>query len=146
MRQKIILLVAAISLFSCTDTIKTETCDDLLAGSHELRRFNVRYSTKTESTGSWFLVVGSYSSTTTEESRIRFYFKNIRNEYVFKEMAFEDVYVNVDSNVQHPYVKFYWLEKCYYTGNYCYDNAITKAVIYCRDDDFIPEININEMR
>lgn len=119
----------------------------LLSGKHELRKFNVKSTKNSESSGSWFLVIGSYSSKTTEESKIRFYFKTIDDEYVFKEMDFNKVNIKIDSLATIPYVKFYW-KYCgaSTTGNSIYESAITRAVIHCREEDFQPEININDLQ
>ena len=121
--------------------------EQLLSGKHELRKFNIKSTTTTESSGCWFFVVGSYSSKTTEESKIRFYFKTIKDEYIFKEMSFDKVIIKIDSTATIPYVKFYWNNYGEaYNGYAIYENAITRAVIYCKEEDFQPEININELR
>jgi len=114
---------------------------------HELRKFNVKTSIKTEQRGVWFFVLGSYSSKTTEESKIRFYFKSIKDEYIFKEMNFNKVNIKIDSTAKIPYVKFYWKNHgTTYQGNGIYEHAITRVVIYCKEEDFQPEININELK
>ena len=33
-----------------------------------------------------------------------------------------------------------------YSGNEIYEKAITHAVIYCKDEDFQPEIKINDLK
>jgi hypothetical protein len=141
------ILLVSCCLFSCGNEKKLNEYEQLLSGKHELRKFNVKTTNKTESSGCWFFVVGSYSSKTTEESKIRFYFMTIKGEYVFKEMDFNKVNVKIDSTAKIPYVKFYW--KNYgstYSGNAIYEHSITRAVIYCKEEDFQPEININELR
>lgn len=141
------ILLVSCCLFSCSSETKTNEYEQLLSGKHELRKFNVKSTTKTQSNGCWFFVVGSYSSKTTQESKIRFYFKTIKGEYVFKEMEFNKVNIKIDSSANNPYVKFYWKNRgSVYSGNLIYENAITRAVIYCKEEDFQPEININELR
>jgi len=138
------IFLVGCALFSCKSSNKE--CEKLLYGKHELRKFNVKTTTKAESSGCWFFVVGSYSSKTTEESKIRFYFKNIKGEYVFKEMYFDKVNIKIDSLTTNPYVKFYWKNTGDVSEFEIYKYAITRAVIYCREKDFQPEININELK
>jgi len=130
--KTIFVLFISCCLFSCSNNKKEiNEYEQLLSGKHELRKFNVKNSTKTESSGCWFFVVGSYSSRTTEESKIRFYFMTINGEYVFKEMNFNKVNVKIDSLAETPYVKFYWDNLgSAYSGNNIYENAIRRAVIY----------------
>lgn len=141
------ILLLSCSLFSCSNKNKVNEYEQLLSGKHELRKFNVKSTTNTQSSGYWFFVVGSYNSKTIEESKIRFYFMTINGEYVFKEMNFNKVNVKIDSTARIPYIKFYWKNLgSSYSGNAIYENAITRAVIYCKEEDFQPEININELQ
>lgn len=142
------LLFAIVSTISssCSRSDKIEECVQMLYGNHELRRFNIRSSEITKSSGTWFLVSGSYNSETKEDSKIRFYFKTIRGEYIFKELDFNNVIIKIDSLAENPYVRFYWSKCESYPTTEIYEKAITRAVIYCKDEDFSPEVNINDLR
>ena len=151
--RKLILLASGIItmmlLLSSCQMNKFDEHEYLLSGKHELRKFNVKESATTTSRGSWFLVVGSYESQTKTESKVRFYFKTRNDEYVFKELDFEKVVLKIDSTAKVPYVKFYWNNcGCGYHPNdmQIYERAITRAVIYCKEEDFAPEININDLK
>jgi len=145
------LLILAFSLLitSCTNEQPKDEdseCYRLLSGKHELRKLNVKNTTTTTESGCYFLIVGSYSSQTTEKAKARFYFLSINNEYIFKEMDLEKVIIKTDSSVQTPYVKFYFNIADYYSEYEIYEQCITRAVIYCKEEDFAPEINIDELQ
>lgn len=150
MRNLILLtsLLLTITLLSASCQMnKFDEHEYLLSGKHELRKFNIKESTTTTSRASWFLVVGNYDSETKTESKIRFYFKTRNEEYIFKELDFEKVILKIDSTAKVPYAKFYWYNcGCGYHDMQIYEYAITRAVIYCKEEDFAPEININNLR
>ena len=64
-----------------------------------------------------------------------------------QEMDFDKVNIKIDSTAKIPYVKFYWSDYgSIYKGFQIYEKAITRVVIYCKDEDFQPEININNLK
>ena len=140
--NKIILLIV-IMLCSCHN----DEIEKALSGKHELRKFNVRSTKSSEHKAVWFFVIGSYSKSDIEETKVRFYFKTNNGEYMFKETDFEDVNIKIDSTADVPYVKFYWINP---RGNNINGHdvykLITRTVIYCKEEDFQPEININQLR
>jgi len=141
----VILFIAS----SCRDSNKNNAYENVLGGKHELRKFNVKTLNQTSSSGYYFLVAGGYSSETVENSVVRFYFKNYRDEYQLLEMPITKVNVKIDSTTIKPYVKFYWSEEGRYGVNEwqkMYERSITRAVIFCRDSDFQPEINIDDLK
>jgi len=133
-----------------TDTMRKSYIypDTILSGKHELRKFNVKDITSTSSRATFFLLCGTYSSETIQSTEVRFYFKNYNNEYQLMIKPITSVNIKIDNSVTIPYIKFYWNSgDHYYTDIFSiYDECITKVVIYCKDSDFIPEININNLK
>ena len=74
---------------------------DILSGKHELRKFNVKETTNTSSKASFFLIVGSYSSETTQNTEVRFYFKNCNGEYQMMIKPITDVNIKIDNSVKN---------------------------------------------
>ena len=141
------ILLVGCCFSSCSDKHRTNEYEQLLSGKHELRKFNIKTTNQTKSSGWWVIVVGAYNTETTETSKIRFYFKTNNGEYIFKEMDFDKVNIKIDSTAKIPYVKFYWSDYgSIYRGFQIYEKAITRVVIYCKDEDFQPEININNLK
>ena len=145
----LIMLFISGVLYSCNNDNNNEDniseTERLLNGKHELRKFNIKSSTETSSGGWWFIIAGSYSSKTISEQSVRFYFKAVNGEYILKEMPLNEVNIKIDSTANIPYVKFYYKDYNYH-GYDIYEYCITRVVIYCKDDDFRPEININELK
>lgn len=145
----LLFFVFANSLSSCNDhEQEVDAYEKILGGKHELRKFNVRTETSTVTHGSYFLLMGSYSSQDVTDTRVRFYFKNHRDEYQFMELRLDDVNIKTDSTVVEPYVKFFWSDNGHSEDEWrrMYDWDVTGAVIYCKEEDFQPEININDLR
>ena len=140
-----VAILVIYSLFSCSQPQINER-ERLLSGKFELRKFNVKTTINQQTCGYWFLVVGSYSSKTVEESKIRFYFLTRFGDYMFKEMDFKKVNIRIDSTIKVPYIKFYWAKYSHNGGYNIYEYDITRAVIYCKNEDFKPEINFSELR
>ena len=145
----LIMLFISGVLYSCNNDNNNEDniseTERLLNGKHELRKFNIKSSTETSSGGWWFIITGAYSSKTISEQSVRFYFKAVNGEYILKEMPLNKVNIKIDSTANIPYVKFYYKDYNFH-GHDIYDYSITRVVIYCKDDDFRPEININELK
>lgn len=143
-----ILSCLLIILISCQNE-KQNVQQKVLGGKHILRKFNVKTTTTTSSSGSFFLVVGGYSSSTREKCMVRFYFLNYKGEYQLMEKYLTDVNIKIDSTVKQPYAKFYWTPRLRYDVseyNSMYNYDVTRVVIYCKDEDFQPEININDLK
>lgn len=148
MNKTKILFLLPILLYSCVSKDEPNDYEKVLGGKHELRKFNVKTTTTQYTSGWYFICVGGYSSYKSEETKIRFYFKNCKDEYQFMERRLSEVNVRIDSTVIIPYVKFYWNEnnrdESEWSRMYEYD--VTKAVVYCKESDFQPEININDLK
>lgn len=150
MKKLLLLFISIFLLLSCGDSNenKIDAQKEVLGGKHLLRKFNVKTTTTTSSSGAFFLVVGGYSSYTTEQSIVRFYFLNYNGEYQLMEKYLNDVNIKIDSTVKEPYVKFYWIKRIRTINefNSMYNNDVTRVVIYCKDSDFQPELNINDLK
>jgi len=145
MKNLLIALIICTAFYSCKQDNRESIESYYLKGKHELRKFNVKTSERTISSGYWLLIGGSYNSESKEESKIRFYFKTINSEYVFKELDFTKVYIKIDSSAITPYVKFFWINGGI-DEHSVYDESISRCVIYCKEKDFTPEVNINQLQ
>lgn len=144
--KMLFMLFISFMLYSCNNNEdnRSET-ERLLNGKHELRKFNIKSSTETSSEAWWFIITGAYSSETISEQSVRFYFKAVNGEYILKEMPLNKVNIKIDSTANIPYVKFYYKDYNFH-GYDIYEWSIKRVVIYCKDDDFRPEIKINELK
>lgn len=116
---------------------------------HPLRKFNVKTTTSEHSSASFFLVMGGYSSSKSEQTNVRFYFRNCKGEYQFQEIPIGKIRIKTDSTITVPFVTFD-VGGISNPQNRCYDLdyewRISSATIYCKETDFQPEININDLR
>jgi hypothetical protein len=152
------LLLLSIVIFSSCGNSKEDVeyfkkenkdIESMLGGNHELRKFNVKTTSSTSTSGFYFLVVGGYSSTTSENTVVRCYFLNYKNEYQLMETRLTNVNIKIDSTCTKPYVRFYWSNDAGYYYNTDKDkiyDAVTRMVIYCKDSDFQPDVNINNLK
>ncbi len=145
-----ILMVIVFEFPSCQFESKQnrDIYQKVLGGKHDLRKFNVKTTTSQNVSAWYFLVMGGYSASTYNRSLVRFYFLNYKGEYQLKEMPLNQVNIKIDTSANKPFVKFYYnitgrSEEQW--GN-MYDFDVTKAVIYCKESDFQPEININDLK
>lgn len=136
------IICSVLILLVCSCKPNTFEIDQILGGEHKLRKINIR--TINSISASYFLISGHYDQR--EKTTVRFYFLNYRGEYMFMEKRIDEVLIKTDSLVKEPYVKFFY----YYDGNHnnklLYYRYVTDVVIYCNDNDFQPEININDFK
>lgn len=140
MKYYIIIICTALSLSSCdVNYIRDQH-------KHELRKFNVKNTVGQNSSAWYFLVMGGYSSSKTENTKVRFYFKNCSGEFQFMELSLEEVKVQIDTT-NNPFVTFEFSNSG--TERTCTDRGtwnVRFATIHCSERDFQPEININDLR
>ncbi len=144
-------LIAVIMSFStmtsCTNyQDNTKKFQKILGGNHDLRKFNIKTSTSSSTSAWYFLVMGGYSKESTSDTKVRFYFMNYKGEFQLKEMRLNAINVKIDSTAKVPYVKFNWSEANSEVSEEDIYNYIERAVICCRENDFQPEININDLK
>jgi hypothetical protein len=150
--SKFIIPIMIISLFtiSCDNDGRV---DSILKGNHELRKFNVKTTTEKESGGWFFIVVGGYSSKETSETKVRFYWKDSTGNYILTTMDLDQVMIKIDS-VKTPYVTFeYKVNETNVSdrsepdiANSVLGRYNSAATIHCRNSDFQPDININDLK
>jgi hypothetical protein len=114
---------------------------------HALRKFNIKTTSKETSSASYFLVMGSYSSSKTEFTTGRFYYQNCLGEFQLMELPLNRIRIKIDST-QAPFVEIKpefinKYRKCYEILDGYYVESVT---IHCGDSDFQPEISINDLR
>lgn len=135
---------------SCSNSYKNNNniiVNKYLGGNHELRKFNVKTTQSTENSG-WFLLIGGgYSSRTISETTVRFYFLNYGNEYQLMEIPLNQVTIKIDNKIQIPYVIFKWINPIYVINDWrdCYQ-YVYSIIVFCKNTDFQPEININDLK
>lgn len=120
----------AIALYGCDSA---EQNKKIREWKHELRKFNVGNSQRGAS-GWYFLVMGGYTGAS-NEAKVRFYYKDYQGEYSFMETTLDRVNIKIE-NTPKPYATF----------SDAYHTELTRVVIHCREQDFQPEININQLR
>ena len=140
-----------ILLSSCTIKEREEKSEHPeLNVKHELRKFNVKTTTSEHSSASYFLIMCSYSSGKSEKTDVRFYFNNCKGEFQFQELPLSKIRIKIDSLVAEPFIIFDIGGMTKSTKLRCYELdyewMVSSATIYCKENDFQPEININDLR
>lgn len=146
---KVCIGIFIIACYSCGNKTSKNDYEKVLGGKHELRKFNVKTTTAQNASAWCFLVMGGYANSTTRSSVVRFYFLNHRGEYQLLELPLNDVNIKIDSTIKNPYVKFFWHEmgvRDESEWRMMFKYNLTGAVIYCKESDFRPEININDLK
>lgn len=152
----IVLFTLLAFLSSCDYNQNAVILDKMFGGKHELRKFNVKTSSMSETHACFFLLIGSYSQKTIAKTNVRFYFKNYRGEFQFYEMPIYKVNIKIDNTVEYPYMMFLYgddpsllnlrIRDTYEDYELAFSRRIVSATIFCKDSDFQPEIDINGLR
>jgi hypothetical protein len=108
---------------------------------HALRKFNVKSSTSEHASARFFLLAGGYSSSKSERVTVRMYYQNCNKEYQFLEVPLSQVKVKIDT-VEVPYITLHNIRECN-SMYFAYDSYL---VIHCKESEFQPEININDLK
>lgn len=140
----IILLSTMIACSNYQDDSKR--FQKVLGNNHELRKFNVKTTTSSSTSAWYFLVMGGYSSETTSDTKVRFYFMNYKGEFQLMEMRLNEINIKIDSTAKVPYVKFDWRQPDYEVSEENIYDFVERAVICCKENDFQPQININDLK
>jgi hypothetical protein len=141
----LIIVVTTMVSCSCSELEKDTTTvkyEKFLGGNHILRKINVKDKTESHASGSYFLIMGGFSASTKTYTTVRFYFLNNKGEFQFMEKLIDEVNIKIDSTVTQPYVTFEWGE---YYSKPSYE-CVTKVIVHCKDSEFKPEININDLK
>lgn len=156
--KKLLYLLLTVTLFS--SCVKQKDVDHaknvVMAGKHELRKFNVKSSNIKESSASYFLIMGSFSSKETNDVKVRFYFLNYKGEYQFAESPLTNITIRIE-NVVVPYITFDYSDPNYVADKFVPSTEVStvsryvskgyfKIIIHCKESDFQPDININDLK
>jgi len=141
-------ILCGIVLFACISNPEFKEINKKYGDKYELRKFNVKTSSTTESSGYFFIIVGGYDSKTKELTNAKMYFKNYIGQYEFLEIPLSKVLIRTDSLVTIPYITFDYTKDSFFNmimndsenRNYL---PYMKIIIHCKESDFMPEININ---
>lgn len=165
--KKITFIFAIGILFftSCTNFNTQMIWEKNFHGKHELKRMSVFNQTTKQTVGSFFLVVGSVTSTETTNSTIRFCWKHPDGSYVFSEVGFNKIKIRI-TNTDNPYIEFKLKDEIAYPGfvngkgdkiskrEYLYYMSIEGGVdwwvdyitIYCKESDFPTDVNLTTLK
>lgn len=152
----LVIFFTAGIMISCTHLTDKVLMDKHFKGNHELRRFNVYNETTKQSYGSYFLILGSYSSTESTQIKIRLCWKHPDDTYVFSEVPFNKIRLRI-VNTDKPYInfriqKFDW-ETDETTANKFLDNVelsidnyVDYVIINCKESDFPADVNLKDLK
>lgn len=153
MKKLILILLLGIILIilSCISNPEFKEINKIYGDKYELRKFNVKTTTSTEAFGYFFIIVGEYNSKTTESTNARMYYKNYIGQYEFLEMPLNKVQIKIDTLVTIPYITFDYNKDSFFdmivndsdNNNYL---PYMKIIIHCKESDFMPEINIADLK
>jgi hypothetical protein len=143
----ILCIVAGFALTSCYSTGESNKICHQFKGNHELKKFNIKTSTTTTQSAFFFLVVGGYDSKTTTNTNVRMYFKNCKGLYEFLEVPLNHIQIQIDSIII-PYIVFDCNKDVLNRGDVMGHNLPESLpiILHCKESDFTPEININDIR
>ena len=131
-------IITFLLISACYSENEIKKYDDMYGGKYELRKFNVRTSTENTSSAFFFMFIGGYTSNTTEVTHVRYYFKNYKGDYEFGNTHLNMINIRIDNTITQPYLTYDYHLDGFFT--------IDKVILHCRDSDFIPEININNLK
>lgn len=153
MKKNILILLLGIIflVLSCIPNSEYKEINKIYGDKYELRKFNVKTGSTTESSGYFFVIVGGYDSKTMESTNARMYFKNYKGQYEFLEMPLNKVQIKTDTLVTIPYITFDYTKDSFYDmrmndSDNNYYLPYMKIIIHCKESDFMPEININDLK
>lgn len=151
--KKLLYLLLTVTLFS--SCVKQKDVDHAyntaFAGKHDLRKLNVKSTTTKQISASYFLIAGSLSGSETTSVKVRFYFKNYRGEFQFVETSLRTIDIQIEDSIIVPYITFVYIpdpNMGYGTDpRYINDHeSWSRIIIHCKESDFQPDININDLK
>lgn len=145
MKKIITFITLILSLTSCETN--NAFIKKVLSGKHELRKLSTKTVTEEYASGTYFLIMGSMSYSKTENTTIRFYFKNHRGEFQFMEKPFNEVNIKIEPTLIKPYITFnYDSGEGAYNEESVYSYYVNSVVIHCNEEDFQPSVDINSLK
>jgi hypothetical protein len=136
-----------------TDCDSRTTIDEYLSGKFELRKLNYRDVTEGGVSGSFFLGIGGISDNRHEVSKIRFSWKTPKGDYAISEFPIDDIRVDFDSTITDPYIMFtcetnecYEYKDTYINSDFRFYEDIIYVTIYCKEEDYTIDVNVNDVR
>ena len=153
MKKILLLVLLCIVLFkSCIQKApkgKSVTAE-IFEGKHLLRKLNKTVTTKSDHSGSYFLIFGQVNATTYKDINITFSWELNDGDYIISEMPIKDVRIRIDSTVTNPYVLFNWNSSYNPIVSRNDINALMRhyinyVVIVCNEEDYPKDINIGKI-
>lgn len=118
----------------------------ILKGEHKLRKMAERTDTNSRISASFFILVGSYSSTTETKTAVKFAWEMNDGTYALSSLPLEKIRVKLDEKATVPTIKFRWRPYCR-----CYnepqvqelmDNNVCYAVVTVKESDWPVQVNL----
>lgn len=151
----VMMLMGMMFMSSCTHLTDKMLMDKHFGGKHELRRFNVYNEVTKESHGSYFLIMGSYMSRESSETKIRFCWKHPDGTYIFSEVGFDKIRLRI-VNTDKPYIEFKLRRLDWKTDENNYNDYMDSVeesfrfvdyvIINCKEEDFPADVNLKDLK
>jgi len=150
----LLIIIVGGTMMSCDHLTDQMLMDKHFKGKHELRRFNVYNETTKQSYGSYFLILGSFASTETTQTKIRFCWKHPDGTFVFSEVSFDKIRVRI-VNTDKPFIEFRIdkFDREMNNGVNVYLNKVEEAlywvdyvIINCKEEDFPADVNLKDLK
>ena len=123
---------------ACVDNRSESSVGQILAGEHQLRKMtNV---TTSESNGSFFLFLGSFSQS--ESLKVSFAWKMNDGTFAISTLPMEKIRIKINNVVATPTIKFCWTRSQYKNVQWAIDHHVLYAVITCKDSDWPQSISL----
>jgi hypothetical protein len=154
MKKLLMVAVMATVLSSCIDEHKD--IDKIFSGNHELRRLDYLDIKHPANFGASYFLLFAHASGSGEstEQYISFSWKLKNGEYVLSKVPMEQIRVKFEASAVKPYISFgYNLETIQLGGRsansmipYIVKYGMDYVVVHCRESDYKPKIEINNIR
>ena len=100
--MKKLLLLFVFLLFSCQTKFEVKNA---ITTKMELRQLINKEETNTHSSGSYFFIIASYSSSETKQDIIKMFVKIDNAYYKMLKLNLEDINIVIDNKISKPYLQ-----------------------------------------
>jgi len=141
----LVLLVVGLFLVGCERPLSQ--AESILRGNHKLRKMSERLETNSKISGSFFLIVGELSGSTTTRLLTKFAWEMNDGTYALSSLPLEKIRVRFDERATTPTIKFQWRPRRSWRGRIAQvqslmDDYVLYALVTVREGDWPVQVNL----
>lgn len=121
---------------------------EIIGGEHRLRKMSERTNMESKTSGSFFILLGDFRSSTETKVHVKFAWEMNDGTYAISSLPLEKIRIKIDEKAKTPTVQFVWNLGCFFGCRnyrdlqYMMDHAVDYAVVTARDLDWPAQVDL----